>query len=199
MAGYSFFGVQVAFKKFHRDPLRRKLHELLASELGTRQDYADKQRFWKRLSALVSEAMPTFEYGDWDLVRGGNAEGIFNQWTSEIENNLATEPEEVAGAPDEAVRVPVPSAASYVLVTMMVLVDKGSNADQTLGEWCDIAESAWLTRQTFGRLVSIFPRLNFACVQSDAVYLVPGHDRDTLTAEELAADGADGYGLPPLT
>jgi hypothetical protein len=197
VAGYTFFGLQVAFKKFHRDPMRQQLHQLLAQEAGSPQSFGEKQRFWKRLTAVVGDAMPTFEYGDWDLVRGGNAEGLFNQWTSEIESNLATEPEEVGAAANEAVRVPVPAAATYVLVTMMVLVDKGSNADQTLGHWCDIPEPAWLTRQTFGRLISIFPRLNFANVQSDAIYVVPGHDRDTLSAEELVSD--DDYGLQPLT
>jgi hypothetical protein len=195
MADYSFFGVQVAFKNFHRDPLRRKLHDLLAGDAGTRQSFADKQRFWKRFSGLLSDAMPVFEYGDWELVRGRNAEDLFTEWSTEIEGSLATEPEEVGVAADEASRVP--GGSSFVLVTMMVLVDKGSNADETLGHWCDIPEPAWLTRQTFGRLIGIFPRLNFANVQADAVYLVPGHDRDTLAAEDLVSE--DEYGLQPLT
>jgi len=194
MAAYSFFGVQVAFKNFHRDPLRAKLHDLIAREGGTRQSIADKQRFWKKFVGLLSEAMPVFEYGDWELIRGGRSEGEFNEWAQEIEASLATEPEEVAPQRDEASRLAV--SAPYILVTMMVLVDKGSNADETVGEWCDIPEPVWLTRQTFGRLISIFPRLNFANVQADAVYLVPGHDRDGLSAEDLVSED---YGLPPLT
>jgi len=195
MAGYSFFGIQVAFKNFHRDPLRQKLHELIAHDSGGQHSYADKQRFWKKFTGLLSEAMPLFEYGDWELVRGREAEGLFNQWATEIEGSLATEAEEVGQAADEASRPP--SGASYVLVTMMALVDKDSNADETLGHWCDIPEPVWLTRQTFGRLISVFPRLNFACVQADGVYLVPGHDRDSLSAEELVSK--DDYGLQPLT
>jgi hypothetical protein len=194
MAAYSFFGMQVAFRNFQRDPLRQKLHEQIARDSGGRQSFADKQRFWKRFTGLLSEAMPSFEYGDWELIRGGKAEDMFNEWSTEIEGGLATEAEEVAQTADEASRLYV--SAPYVLVTMMVLVDKGSNADETLGEWCDIPEPVWLTRQTFGRLISIFPRLNFANVQADAVYLVPGHDRDTLSAEDLVSDD---YGLQPLT
>jgi len=193
---YSFFGIQVAFKNFHRDPLRRTLHELIAGSGGdARQSPLEKQGFWKRFSARITEAMPVFEYGDWDLIRGGNAEETFNQWVSEIEGSLATEPEEVGAAADEAVHLG--SAPSYVLATMMALVDKGSNADETLGEWCDIPESQWLTRQTFARLVSVFPRLNFAYVQADAVYLVPGNDKDGLSAEDLVS--ADYHHLQPLT
>jgi hypothetical protein len=195
MAAYSFFGVQVAFKNFHRDPLREKLHKLIAADAGGRQSFGDKQRFWKRFTGLLSEAMPVFEYGDWELVRGGNAEGLFNEWATEIEGSLATVAEEVGPAADEASRLS--AAASYVLVTMMVLVDKDSNADETLGHWCDIPEPVWLTRQTFGRLISIFPRLNFAGVQADAVYLVPGHDRDGLSAEDLVSE--DYHHLQPLT
>jgi hypothetical protein len=193
---YSFFGIQVAFKNFHRDPLRHNLHELIAGGgRDARQSPLEKQGFWKRFTASVTEAMPVFEYGDWDLIRGGNAEETFNEWVSEIEGSLATEPEEVGAAADEAVRLG--SAPSYVLATMMVLVDKGSNADETLGEWCDIPESQWLTRQTFARLVSVFPRLNFAYVQADAVYLVPGSDKDGLSAEDLVS--ADYHHLQPLT
>lgn len=194
MAAYSFFGIQVAFKNFHRDPLRQRLHALIDEQSGTRQSFSDKQRFWKRFTGVLSEAMPVFEYGDWDLVRGGNAQQLFDDWSSEIEAGLATEPEEIAPVRDEASR---PSAgATYSLVTMMVLVDKGSNADETLGVECDIPDVAWLTRAAFGRLIGAFSRLNYANVQADAVYIVPGADRDGIAAEDLVSDD---YGLQPLT
>jgi len=195
VAAYSFLGIQVAFKNFHRDPLRQKLHHIVSGDAGTRQSFADKQRFWKRFTALLVEAMPVFEYGDWDLIRGGNAEQTFNEWASDIEGSLATVPEEVGAAADEVTRLA--STASYVLVTMMVLVDKDSNSDETIGHWCDIPEPVWLTRQTFARLISIFPRLNFSSVQADAVYLVPGSDRDGLSAEDLVSE--DYHHLQPLT
>jgi len=105
---YSFFGVQVAFKREERDPLRGQLHHLLARDAGARQSVTAKQRFWKRLSALLATA--TFEYGDWDLVRGGRAQELFNEWAREIEESAATEPEN-AGTP----------SSSYVLATAMVL------------------------------------------------------------------------------
>jgi len=77
----------------------------------------------------------------------------------------------------------------------MVLVDCGSNADETLGSECDIPESAWLTRLTFAQLVSIFPRLNIANVQADAFYVVPGADRTGPSARDLVSPD---YGLQPL-
>ena len=180
---YSFFGVQVAFRRDPQDPLRSRLHQLIVQHATGRQSVTAKQRFWARASELLT--MATFEYGDWDLVRGGNAQSKFNEWARAIEEN-ATDPE----APEASAR------QTYVLATAMVLVGRGSNADQTLGIECDIPESAWLTRQTFTRLIAIFPLLNFANVQADAIYVVPGVDRDGPSARDLVSEE---YGLQPLT
>jgi hypothetical protein len=183
----TFFGIQVALKNFHRDPLRRRLHDLIAEEDATRVGVHAKQRFWKRFSALVNEAMPVFELGDWEFVRGRKAKTMFDEWSSEIEGSLATEAEELGDAADEVNRLS--GEAQYILVTMMVLADGGSNADATLGEWCDVPEKYWHTRTTFARLIGVFSRLNFANIQADAVYLMPGHDRDGLSFEDLRAPG----------
>ena len=184
---YSFFGVQVAFKRVARDPLRGQLHDLLARDAAGRQSVGAKQRFWGRVYALLTNA--PIEYGNWDLVRGANAQDQFNEWASEIESNITTDPDR-AGASAQR------SSSSYVLATAIFLVDRGSNADQTLGNECDIPESEWLTRQTFARLLAIFPQLNFANVQADAVYVVPGADRDGPTARELISPD---YGLTLLS
>lgn len=194
MASYSFFGVQVAIKNFFKDPLREKLHTLIAGEAQS-QTLFEKRTFWKRLSATLNEAMPVFERGHWDLIRGGNAQEEFETWSAEIEGALATEKEELGAAADEVNRVS--AERHYVLVTLMFLVEQGSNADLTLGERCDVPEAEWLTRQTFARLVSTPPLLNFANVQADAVYLLPGNDHDGLSEDDLAGAGYEH--LKPLT
>jgi hypothetical protein len=179
---YTFFGVQVVVTAFHRDPFRARLHQAIATAHGP-QSLADKRRFWKKLTGLLNDAMPVFEKGYWDLIRGGRAEAEFETWSSEIEGSLATEREEVAPAADEALRLSADKG--YVLCTLMALVEQGSNSDITLGDRCDQPESTWWTRQTFARLIGTFPLLNFADVQADAVYLVPGNDRDGLSMEDL--------------
>jgi hypothetical protein len=186
MAGYTFFGVQVAAKAFYNDPFRRRLHEAIAAAPET-QSLRDKRAFWKTISALLNEAWPVFELGYWDLVRGANAEEEFETWTSEIEGSVATEPAEMGAAADEATRLSADKG--YVLVSALVLVSGGSNSDLTLGDRCDLPETTWWTRQTFERLVSTFPLLNFGQVQADAVYLVPGNDRDGLSTEDLRGEG----------
>jgi len=191
---YSFFGIQVAFQRGRRDPLPGQLQHLLARDATMRQSLADKLQFWKRASGLLTAAMPAYGFGDWDLVRGSNAQEQFDEWASEIEASLSNLDESRAKL-EERNRPDGPP--TYLLATMMVLVHRGSNADDTLGEWCDVPESQWLTCATFARLISIFPRLNFANVQADAIYIVPGTDREGLSADELTSE--DYHHLSPLT
>jgi len=171
---------------FYKDTLRSRLHDLIASA-SERQSLQQKRAFWKKVTALLNEAMPVFEMGYWDLVRGRKDESEFESWTSEIEGSLATESEELGQASDEALRLS--NHKRYVLCTLIVLVEEGSNSDLTLGERCDLPKEVWWTRQTFARLIGSFPLLNFANVEADAVYLVPGDDRDGLSMEDLHGEG----------
>lgn len=188
---FSFFGLQVAFKRNSRDPLPGQLHHLLARDAAPRQSITDKLRFWKNVSSLLTPASATFEFGDWDLVRSVSAPEDYDEWVADIEASLA--PDADASAVDDG-RPDAPP--SYVIATMMALVDRGSNADETLGVGCDIPESEWLSRATFGRLISIFPLLNFVNVQADAIYLVPGRGQRGPSADDLVSDD---YRLRPLT
>jgi len=182
---YSFFGIQLALTDFQRDRVRSRLHELIA-ENANAQKFFEKRIFWKRLCAIINEALPAFELGYWDLVRGDKAEEEFEAWSSEIEGALASEAEELGGAADEMNRFS--ADRRYVLVTLMFLVGEGSNADLTLGERCDIPEDDWFKRETFTRLIGTPPLLNFANVRADAVYLLPGSDEDGLSEFDLATE-----------
>jgi hypothetical protein len=188
MNDHTFFGLQIAVTAFHNDPFRRRLHEVIAAA-PAQQSLSDKRAFWKGVSATLNEAMPVFELGYWDLVRGGKAEEEFESWTSEIEGGLATERPEMGPEVDEANRLS--AGKQYVLVTALVLVNASSNSDLTLGDRCDLPEADWWTRQTFARLTATFSLLNFAQVQADAVYLAPGNDRDGLSMEDLRGGGYD--------
>ena len=184
--GKTFFGLQVAIKAFPVDSFRKQLHQIIARS-GSEQSLVEKRAFWKRLTAVLDEQVSAFEYGYWDLIRGGDAEGEFEKWSSELEGALATEKEELGDAPDEISRIS--SAKRFVVVTLLLLLEEGSNADLTLGERCDMPESEYFTRTSFGRLIGSVPMLNFANVEADAVYLVPGSDEDGLSDEDLHGGG----------
>jgi len=131
--------------------------------------------------------MPVFELGYWDLIRGERAQEEFETWCSEIEGALASEREEMGEKADEMNRLSADK--DYVLFTAAVLVEYGSNSDLTLGERCDIPESEYFTRSTMSHLVASFPLLNFASVQADAVYLMPGSEQDGFSREDLFGGG----------
>src|SRR4051812_50162702 len=101
----TFFGIQVVVKNFVSDPLRKELHEIIAGS-DAEQSLVEKRAFWKRVTAVLNEALPAFEYGYWDLLRGGSAGGEFGAWSSGIEGRLATEEEGLGAAPDEINRLP---------------------------------------------------------------------------------------------
>jgi hypothetical protein len=191
---YTFFGIQVAVKAFFKDDFRKRLHETVA-RADAEQSLAEKRTFWKRVTAVLNEAMPVFEYGHWDLIRENNAEEEFESWCSEIEGSVATEAEEMGSAADEVNRLSADQ--SYVLVTLAFLLERDSNSDLTVGERCDLPESDWLTRATFAHLIATVPMLNFANVQADAVYIVPGNDADGLSDDDLQGEGYE-Y-LKPLS
>ena len=181
----TFFGIQVVVRNFVSDPLRRQLHELIAQS-QSEQSLTDKRSFWKRVTAVLNEAVPAFELGYWDLITG-NGDEEFESWSSDIEGSLATEAEELGTAPDEVNRIS--AEKRYVIVTLLFLVEGGSNSDQTLAERCDIPESEWLTRITFGKLIATIPLLNFANVIADAVYMSPGSEEDGFSIEDLHGGG----------
>ena len=182
----TFFGVQVVVKNFVSDPLRRQLREVIAQS-DSEQSLADKRAFWKRVAAVLNEAVPAFELGFWDLIPGSEAEEEFESWTSEIEGSLATEQEEMGQAPDEINRIS--AEKRYVIVTLLFLVEGGSNSDRTLAERCDVPESEYWTRLTFAKLIATIPLLNFANVEADAVYMSPGSEEDGFSMEDLHGGG----------
>ncbi|MFL5246240.1 MAG: hypothetical protein ACJ783_21130 [Myxococcales bacterium] len=182
----TFFGIQVVVKNFVSDPLRKELHEIIARS-DAEQSLVEKRAFWKRVTAVLNEALPAFEYGYWDLIRGGSAEEEFESWSSEIEGSLATEKEELGTAPDEISRIS--AEKRYIVVTLVFLVEGGSNSDATIAERCDVPESEYWTRLTLGRLIGTIPLLNFANVDADAVYLAPGSEEDGFSLEDLHGGG----------
>jgi hypothetical protein len=182
----TFFGIQVVVKNFVSDPLRKELHEIIARS-DAEQSLVEKRAFWKRVTAVLNEGLPAFEYGYWDLIRGGSAEEEFESWSSEIEGSLATEKEELGTAPDEISRIS--AEKRYIVVTLVFLVEGGSNSDATLAERCDVPESEYWTRLTLGRLIGTIPLLNFANVDADAVYLAPGSEEDGFSLEDLHGGG----------
>lgn len=183
---YTFFPLQIVIKTYPQDPLRARLHRLIA-ESPAEASITDKRSFYKNLSALLNEALPFFDRGFWDLIRGPKAEEEFDSWCGEIEGSIATERDELGEAQDEVHRLSTDK--DYIIVTLLFLVDEGSRSDEVLGERCNMPEAEYFRRQTFGRLVGTIPVLSFASIKADAVYVIPGNEQDGLSADDLISEG----------
>jgi hypothetical protein len=191
---YAFFALQVVVKTYPQDPLRAKLHALISGS-PAEASLAEKRAFYKNLTAVLNEALPSFDRGFWDFIRGRKAEAEFDAWCSELEGSIATERDELGEAQDEVHRLSTDK--DYIVVTLAFLVEAGSRSDELLGERCDMPEAQYFSRQTFGRLIAAVPALGFANVKADAVYIIPGNDQDGLSADDLISEGYE-Y-LKPLT
>ncbi len=186
--GYTFFGIQVLFQ-VGADDVRARLHEAIAKGGGeSEQSLADKRAFWKRIVAIVLDAAPRFDLGFWDYIAdAGRAENEFDEWSSELEGQTATEKEETGAKVDEAYRLS--AKPEYVALTVLFLLEQGGNSDTTVGERCDLPEGDWFKRDTFRHLFETIPMLSFSSVKADAVYLVPGNPEDGLSFDDVHGGG----------
>jgi len=185
MSNDTFFGVQIAFRRYRDDASRARLHDIITRSLAD-QGLPEKRAFWKNVVALLKGNAPHFEYGYWDFIRGEAAEGEFESWSSEIEAGLATESEEVGAGPDEVHRLAnAIGDPRFVIVSALFLIDGGTNTERTLGERCDLPEASYFKQTTFARLADSIPLMNFANVRADAVYVAPGSEKDGITELEL--------------
>lgn len=189
---YTFFGLQIAVQAPLGSHLRAELGRLV-SRSGERETFRSKRSFWTQVSDLVRRSERDYAFGHWDLIRGEDGLTEFKSWTSEIEARVTT-------CSDPAAPIDTHHAwleSRHILLTSVFLVERYSNSDNTLGERCDIAESEYFTRATFVHLLGSLPRLNFASVLSDAIYVVPGTHAVGLSTLELKGEGYE-Y-LRPLT
>jgi len=184
---YVFFGLQVVVKAIRGDELRIKLHKVMA-EASSEQSLADKRTFYKKLVGVLVDAMPVFEKGFWDYLTE-DAQEEFDGWCAEIEGTIATEEEEIGRHADETHRLTTDK--DYVIVSVMLLLERGSPSDDTLAARCDLEEADYFTRATFAHLLHTLPMLSFQNVQADAIYLVPGNEEDGFSFDDLIGEGYD--------
>jgi len=170
-----FFGVQLALDLPHDSQLRPQLaaalHELRQATGGERQ-----RAGWMRAAEALLPAARAARMGAWDLIRE-HAKDEYDQWVRDLEAMA-----QWAGAD-------FGSDGTYVLSTIVMLVQSGSNSDRTLGDCCDIPEAQWLNRGTYLRLLGVLPRLNYTNVIGSAWYLAPHPECASFSAEVLAGDG----------
>lgn len=171
----TFFGIQLAIDLPPGHGLRRRLGGLVR-ELRGRPALPLQLACWSSAAQLLDEALPSAVLGTWDLIRDrGDAE--FEDWSSGLEAMARWDPAEFG------------EGGSLLLVSLIMLVAGGSNADRTLGDLCDLPQREWLRRGTYRRLVAAPPQLNLTNVMASGVYLAPHPDRPGFSRAVLQGEG----------
>ena len=176
MSRSSFFGVQVAVASEPGDAIRPQLTEVVKN-LRTATDWRRQRLAWQQAIPCLRAVSNRVQLGSWDLLREG-ADEAWREWTTGVEA-MATWPEADFGN------------GSLVLVTLVMLVVKDSNADRTLGDICDLPERVWHRRATYLKLLLAPPLVNAAGVRSSALYVAPHPAHGGFSTSALADEGFD--------
>ena len=170
----TFFGFQTAFD-LGQDSRRSRLADIIRAH-RTANDLVAQRRCWTQASELLAPLADRIVLGTWDLLRE-NAAATYEEWASGVEA-MATWP-----------RADFGFGGNLLLVTGIVLVTAGSNADRTLGDLCDLPENAWQRTATYARLLQAVPMLNLTNVLGSGIYLAPRPDQPGFSREVLTGEG----------
>lgn len=177
----SFFAIQVVFDAAGMADERARIQALLESPVEERVE--DKRRLYRRLTNVLAEAEPMFEYAFFEYVTDpSKAESSFEDWVLEIEASFASEDEEVGDEVDGYKRLN--SNQRYIVVSLCFLIQ---GPHPMHGQ--EINEEELYTRAGIGRLIDSVNRLNFERVLADAAYVVPGSPEDGFSWADFADEG----------
>lgn len=174
----SLFALQVFLPLPAADSLR---HDLVGTlrVMPDRSSFNGKNEAYGRVSSLLLAHVGSFHLGVWDYFEDNDvAKSEWDQWCQGTEADARE-----ATAPD-----PYRAGSLQMFVTILLLMAHGKAADRMMCDACAMPEGTEWTRRTFGKLLSVLPRLNFATVSSDAIYVRPGAMGGGVTATELAEE-----------
>lgn len=182
-----FFGLQIVINIYGEDELRSRLHRVIASGDGS-ESPEDKRVFYKRITALLRDSVPFFEYGFWDyVVQGEDAEVEFESWVADVQAAAATEEEEIGTEIDEAHRMS--NEKCYVVVTMAFLLEYTGALSEMMRMVESIGEDEYFTPYGFQRLIDAVNYIDFEYSIGDAVFIMPGNENDGFSWTDMRGEG----------
>jgi Protein of unknown function (DUF1517) len=191
-----FFGAQFVMATLSDDAVPRRLRKLIA-EAAVHTRPQEKFSFYKRLSAVLLEQQPFWEYGYWDY-RADNAQAEFEQWTAELRATMATETDELGASADDMDTVHrISSEKYYVVVTVCFVLDDVSALAAMSSVLDSIPEDSYWSRSAFSQLLEALVRIDFEYCSHDAVFIIPGNNDDGFSWEDL--HGAGWEYLKPIS
>ncbi|MGQ9896488.1 MAG: DUF1517 domain-containing protein [Acidobacteriota bacterium] len=177
-----FFGIQLVIRAFGEDTLRRRLASIVADPDGDLQDVAAKQRYFKRIVALLLEQEPYWTHAYWEYTTGAEGQQMFEEWSAELSASSATEDEEVGSDVDQMRRLS--NRKDYVAATILLLLSVPYQPGEAVTD-----ERRYWQRETLRSLVNGILYVNPETILADAVFVMPGNPEDGLSEEDLLTGG----------
>ena len=169
------------------DPsLHATLRDLVASQ-PERVGFQQKWQLYRAAADLVLSHLEHMDRGCWDYFdNDARARKDFDMWVK----GMTTE-EGVRNGPLVEGGDPYRQQTRYMTLTMAFLLVQGTPTDLAMRALCNIPQADLWKRATFVRILQGMGTLNFASVQSDVIYVIPGDASWGLTLDDLAATKFD--------
>ncbi len=165
------------------DPSTNLHHELkqLVTRNNEKLSYEHKWNMYKSASLALAANHHLWHRGCWDFFNDDTkAQNDFRMWVSGMvtEEGARKTP---SGLPD-----PYRGQPRYMTFTMACLLVQGSNVENTIREHCEIPQAVLWHKSTFERVLQGMRWINFAFVETDTMYLIPGDMGWGLTQSDLS-------------
>ena len=179
---HSIFALEVCLRLGPHSTLPSELRRLVVSQPAA-STYQAKWSLYRQACDILLANLASVEKGCWDYFDDdARAQRDYKMWTDGLltEEGARKAPSWQGGAD------PYRSAAQgYMTFTMAFLLAKNTRADLEQRARCNVHEALLWRRDVFAHLIQGVPLLNFASVKSDVIYVIPGDERWSLTAEDL--------------
>ena len=187
----ALFAVQLIVREYASRDLRNQLHAAIAGHGSGEPTPEQRRADYLKVVGLLAPVVSMADYGFWEYeTRPARARESFDTWVTELEEGMAEETETAEAALDTE-RVLIEK--TYIAISLVFLV---RFPIPVCDEYDDDEPSSW-RRYTFADLLRAIERFDFAHVEADAAFVMPGSDDDGLSELDLADEGWEP--LKPLT
>ena len=174
---HSILAIELCLRLEPGSRLRESLQQLVATHPATSTP-GQKWGLLRRVSELLLRSDELFEKGCWDFFDSDErALKDYEMWS----NGLITE----EGARKEPSWDPASREARFMTFTVALLLVGGTQCEREIAGLCEIPQDRLWKKETFRKILRGLAHVNYACVKSDVLYLIPGEESWGLTPDDL--------------
>jgi hypothetical protein len=175
---HSIFALELCLHLDPRGRLRDSLHSYITSHPTTTGTW-QKTELLRRVTELLLENDEQWEMGCWDFFDDdARARSDYDMWC----NGMITEEgarTEASGIADKY------GEPRFLTLTIALLLIQGTPAERGIASLCETPEEQLWRKETFQKILRGLANVDYAGVESDVLYLIPGDAAWGLTPADL--------------